>query len=74
MRLPGASAEASEVGGEVAGRRRRSGVSAPGPPPPIRPRFVRNFMDQARDIPDALERFVTDVRERRFPAPEHSYQ
>ena len=39
-----------------------------------RPRFVRNFMDQARDIPDALERFVTDVRERRFPAPEHSYQ
>jgi len=39
-----------------------------------RPRFVRNFMEQARDIPDALERFVTDVRERRFPAPEHSYQ
>lgn len=39
----------------------------------FRPRFVRNFMDGAASIPDAVERYVTAVRARTFPGPEHSF-
>jgi 3-methyl-2-oxobutanoate hydroxymethyltransferase len=38
-----------------------------------RPRFVRNFMDEAGSIPEALSAFVEAVRERRFPDEKHSY-
>ncbi len=39
-----------------------------------RPRFVRNFMEQAGGIQEALTHFVADVRERRFPTAEHGYR
>ncbi|MFW5927218.1 MAG: 3-methyl-2-oxobutanoate hydroxymethyltransferase, partial [Wenzhouxiangella sp.] len=38
------------------------------------PRFVRDFMADADDIPGALEAFVRAVREREFPGPEHAYE
>lgn len=37
------------------------------------PRFVRNFMDEAGSIEQALSDFVRAVREGEFPAAEHSY-
>jgi 3-methyl-2-oxobutanoate hydroxymethyltransferase len=39
-----------------------------------RPRFVRDFMADAGSVDSALAAFVTAVRERSFPAPEHSYR
>lgn len=41
--------------------------------PGKRPRFAKNFMEGALSIDDAVTRYVTDVRESRFPGPEHSY-
>ena len=41
--------------------------------PGKRPRFARNFMEGATSIDDAVTRYVSDVREGRFPGPEHSY-
>jgi 3-methyl-2-oxobutanoate hydroxymethyltransferase len=41
--------------------------------PGKRPRFARNFMEGATSIDEAVTRYVTDVRECRFPGPEHSY-
>lgn len=41
--------------------------------PGKRPRFARNFMEGASSIDDAVSRYVADVREGRFPGPEHSY-
>lgn len=41
--------------------------------PGKRPRFAKNFMEGAASIDDAVIRYVTDVREGRFPGPEHSY-
>ena len=41
--------------------------------PGKRPRFAKNFMEGASSIDDAVTRDVTDVRESRFPGPEHSY-
>ena len=41
--------------------------------PGKRPRFAKNFMEGASSIDDAVTRYVTDVRESRFPGPEHSY-
>lgn len=41
--------------------------------PGRRPRFAKNFMEGASSIDDAVTRYVTDVRESRFPGPEHSY-
>jgi 3-methyl-2-oxobutanoate hydroxymethyltransferase len=38
-----------------------------------KPRFVRNFMDGARDNFDALQRYVRAVKEREYPAPEHCF-
>jgi 3-methyl-2-oxobutanoate hydroxymethyltransferase len=31
------------------------------------PRFVRNFMEGSASVAQAVERYVTDVRARRFP-------
>lgn len=36
-------------------------------------RFVRNFMDGASSIEDAVARYVAAVRDGSFPAPEHCY-
>lgn len=41
--------------------------------PGRRPRFVRNFMDGAGSIPEALAAFVEAVRERSFPDGQYSY-
>jgi 3-methyl-2-oxobutanoate hydroxymethyltransferase len=41
--------------------------------PGRRPRFVRNFMPGARDVQDALGRYVAAVKARSFPGPEHIY-
>ena len=38
-----------------------------------KPRFVRNFMDGARDNLDALQRYVRAVKAREYPAPEHCF-
>ncbi|PXX94815.1 3-methyl-2-oxobutanoate hydroxymethyltransferase [Halomonas sp. LBP4] len=37
------------------------------------PRFVKNFMAEADDIPGALRRYHEDVKARRFPAEEHCF-
>ncbi|MDP4594702.1 MAG: 3-methyl-2-oxobutanoate hydroxymethyltransferase [Beijerinckiaceae bacterium] len=36
-------------------------------------RFVRNFMDGSPSIQEAIEAYVTAVKEQSFPAPEHVY-
>lgn len=36
-------------------------------------RFVKNYMDGAANIQDAIARFVDDVKTGRFPAPEHCF-
>lgn len=41
--------------------------------PGKRPRFVRNFMDGAASIQDAVERYVRAVKDGSFPAPENAY-
>lgn len=38
------------------------------------PKFVRDFSGEADSIAGALEAFVSAVRERRFPGPEHAWQ
>ena len=38
------------------------------------PRFVRRYADVGAVTIDALERFAADVRERRFPGAEHTYE
>ena len=37
------------------------------------PRFVRNFMQGAASIPQALEHYVKAVKDKSFPATEHSF-
>ncbi|WP_192035888.1 3-methyl-2-oxobutanoate hydroxymethyltransferase [Halomonas sp. YLGW01] len=37
------------------------------------PRFVKNFMAEADDIPSAFRRYHEDVKARRFPAEEHCF-
>ena len=37
------------------------------------PRFVRNFMEGAASPLNAVERYVAAVRDRSYPAPEHSF-
>lgn len=58
----------AEVDGQVLVLYDLLGIS-PGEPP----RFVREFMSEAGDIPGAMEAFVQAVRKREFPGPEHSY-
>ncbi|MDD3354678.1 3-methyl-2-oxobutanoate hydroxymethyltransferase [Zoogloea sp.] len=41
--------------------------------PGKRPRFAKNFMEGASSLDEAVARYVTDVKEGRFPGPEHSY-
>jgi 3-methyl-2-oxobutanoate hydroxymethyltransferase len=41
--------------------------------PGKRPRFAKNFMEGASSIDEAVTRYVADVREGRFPGPEHCY-
>jgi len=41
--------------------------------PGKRPKFARNFMDGARSPADAVQRFVAAVKDRSYPAPEHSF-
>ncbi|SEK84456.1 3-methyl-2-oxobutanoate hydroxymethyltransferase [Roseateles sp. YR242] len=41
--------------------------------PGRRPRFVRNFMQGATSIQDAVQRYVADVKSGAFPAAEHTY-
>ncbi|MBM3347915.1 MAG: 3-methyl-2-oxobutanoate hydroxymethyltransferase [Betaproteobacteria bacterium] len=36
-------------------------------------RFVRNFMEGAKDIGDAVKRYLDAVRDGSFPGPEHSF-
>ena len=36
-------------------------------------KFVRNFMDGAGDIPQAVENYVRAVKDGSFPGPEHSF-
>jgi 3-methyl-2-oxobutanoate hydroxymethyltransferase len=38
------------------------------------PRFARNFLADTEDVPGALAAYVSAVRERRFPGPEHTFQ
>ena len=38
-----------------------------------RPRFVKNFMDGAGDIPSAIRAYAQAVRDGSFPAKEHSF-
>ena len=39
----------------------------------FRPKFVANFMSGSDSIAAAFEKYVSDVRAGRFPAPEHEY-
>ncbi len=39
-----------------------------------KPRFVRNFMDGAKDNLDALQRYVRAVKDGSYPGPEHVFQ
>ena len=41
--------------------------------PGRKPRFVRNFMQGQPTIGDAIASYVTAVKDRSFPAPEHGY-
>jgi 3-methyl-2-oxobutanoate hydroxymethyltransferase len=38
-----------------------------------KPRFVRNFMEGARNNLDALQAYVRAVKAREYPGPEHSF-
>ena len=38
-----------------------------------RPRFVKNFLDEAESIESAVQNFVAEVKSGRFPGPEHEY-
>ena len=40
---------------------------------PITPKFVKNFLPEAGDIPGAIKAFVQAVKEKRFPAKEHCF-
>lgn len=37
------------------------------------PRFVKNFMQTAPDIPTAIQHFQQQVKQGEFPSPQHSY-
>lgn len=38
-----------------------------------KPRFVRNFMEGAKDIESAIRHYVKAVKDRSYPAPEHCF-
>ncbi|MEK7840015.1 MAG: 3-methyl-2-oxobutanoate hydroxymethyltransferase, partial [Pseudomonadota bacterium] len=37
------------------------------------PKFSKNFMDGAGSLEQAIHQYVSAVKERRFPGPEHSF-
>ncbi|MGB1237033.1 MAG: 3-methyl-2-oxobutanoate hydroxymethyltransferase [Pseudomonadales bacterium] len=37
-------------------------------------KFVKNFMEGASDIPDAITRYVSEVKSGEFPAPQHCFK
>jgi 3-methyl-2-oxobutanoate hydroxymethyltransferase len=39
----------------------------------FRPKFVRRYAEAAQSIEAAIRNYASDVRERRFPAPEHMF-
>jgi len=39
----------------------------------FKPRFVKRYAHLRRDMVEAVGAFVADVRDRRFPGPEHCY-
>ena len=39
----------------------------------FRPKFVRRYIEMAQSIDEAIAAYASDVRERRFPAPEHVF-
>jgi 3-methyl-2-oxobutanoate hydroxymethyltransferase len=41
--------------------------------PGKKPRFVKNFMQGASSIADAVARYVAEVKAGTFPAAEHSF-
>jgi 3-methyl-2-oxobutanoate hydroxymethyltransferase len=42
--------------------------------PGRRPKFVKNFMEEATDIQSALQNYVIAVKQGSFPGPEHSFE
>jgi len=40
----------------------------------FRPKFVKNFMTESDDIQDAIKNFVRDVKDKKFPSAEHSFE
>ncbi|NRP09177.1 MULTISPECIES: 3-methyl-2-oxobutanoate hydroxymethyltransferase [unclassified Marinobacterium] len=42
--------------------------------PGRRPKFVKNFMEGAGSIQEAIEQYVADVKSGTFPGPEHSFE
>jgi len=38
------------------------------------PRFVKDFLSEAGDVPGALAAYVEQVKDGRFPAPEHTFE
>jgi 3-methyl-2-oxobutanoate hydroxymethyltransferase len=38
-----------------------------------RPRFVKDFLTEAADIPSAIRAYAAAVREGRFPGEEHGF-
>ncbi len=41
--------------------------------PGKKPRFVKNFMQGASSISDAIQRYIAEVKSGAFPGPEHSF-
>ncbi len=41
--------------------------------PGFKAKFVKNFMAESNDIPEALEAYIEAVKSRKFPTPEHSF-
>jgi 3-methyl-2-oxobutanoate hydroxymethyltransferase len=41
--------------------------------PGRKPRFVKNYMQGAASIADAISRYVAEVKAGTFPAAEHSF-
>jgi 3-methyl-2-oxobutanoate hydroxymethyltransferase len=38
------------------------------------PKFVKRYADVKQSILGAVQEFVGDVKQRKFPAPEHSFK
>jgi 3-methyl-2-oxobutanoate hydroxymethyltransferase len=38
------------------------------------PKFVKNFMNESSSIQSAIENYVKDVKELKFPSKEHTFE